>query len=148
MRSSTRKALLWQGVGMLCYLAGLLVFVMVAIGVFLSPPENSMANLSPSHTPVLTVCAGLIVVGRLISYKYGVEDGFTGAIREYRGRPKKTKLEELGYVIPPENEGGEAGLEQKLSFEEGEVTVACNECGAENDPDYRFCGNCSAELSN
>jgi len=146
MRSSTLKSLLWQGAGMLCYLSGLILFVMVVIGVFLSPPENSMANLSASHTPVLTACAVLIVAGRAISYRYGVEDGLAGAIREYRGRPEKTKLEELGYVIPPESESGEPGLEQKLSFEEGAVTVTCNECGAENDPDYRFCGNCSTEL--
>jgi hypothetical protein len=146
MRSWSRKALLWQGVGILCYLAGLLVFVSVVIGVFLAPPQNSLANLSSGHVPILIASVALIVAGRLISYKYGVQNGLSGAVREYHGRPEKSKLEELGYVIPPENEGSEGGLERKLSLEEGELTVACNECGAENDPDYRFCGNCSAEL--
>jgi len=146
MRSWSRKALLWQAVGTLCYLAGLLVFVSVVIGVFLSPPENSLANFSSGHVPVLVVSTILIVAGRLISYKYGLQDGLSGAVREYRGRPEMSKLEELGYVIPPENEGGEGGLERELTLEDGELTVACNECGTENDPDYRFCANCSAEL--
>lgn len=146
MRPWSRKELLWQAVGTLCYLAGLLVFVAVVIGVFLSPPENSLANLSADHVPVLVVSTVFIVAGRLISYRYGVQSGLAGAVREYHGRPEKTKLEELGYVIPPENEGGDGGSDRKLSLEEGEIAVACDECGAKNDPDYRFCGNCSAEL--
>jgi len=108
MRSWSRKALLWQGVGILCYLAGLLVFVSVVIGVFLAPPQNSLANLSSGHVPILIASVALIVAGRLISYKYGVQNGLSGAVREYHGRPEKSKLEELGYVIPPENEGTKA----------------------------------------
>jgi len=146
MRSWSRKALLWQAVGTLCYLAGLLVFVAVVIGVFLAPPENSLANLNAGHTPVLVASTAFIVIGRLISYKYGLQNGLSGAVREYQGRPEKTKLEELGYVIPPENEGSDRGLERKLSLEGDDLTVACTECGAKNDPDYRFCADCSAEL--
>ena len=31
--------------------------------------------------------------------------------------------------------------------EDGETVIVCEECGAENDPEYQFCGECSAELS-
>jgi len=141
-----RKALVWQVVGGLCYLVGMVVFLSVAIGVFMAPPTNSLANLSTSHTPALLGSAVLLVVGRLISYRFGTESGLTDAIRERHGHPDKSKLEELGYVIPPESEDGGGSGEPQFSFETGELTVACRECGAENDPDFRFCGNCSAEL--
>lgn len=30
---------------------------------------------------------------------------------------------------------------------DGHGSVACNECGAENDPEYRYCRGCVADLS-
>lgn len=30
---------------------------------------------------------------------------------------------------------------------DGREPVACSECGAENDPDYRYCRDCVADLS-
>lgn len=144
MRPSFRKMLLWHGVGLLCYLAGMLLFLVVAVSVFLAPPENSLANLTTGHMAILLGSIVLLVVGRVMSWKGGGGAGMMGGIQTIREqRPDQSKLEELGYQMPastsdtPDADG--AG-------EDDAGTITCSECGATNEPTFRYCSNCSARL--
>jgi len=146
MRRSFRKALLWQVVGLGLYLLGMLVFLVVALGAYMAPPENSFANFSGGHMAALLVSIALIVSGRVVSYKLGGESTVAGGLSQrIRPEPKQNKLQELGYKMPPDPSESESdGLD--FSYEDGELKTVCGECGAENDPDFKFCGNCSSEL--
>lgn len=143
MQKSLWKAFLWQGVGLLFYFAGMLVFLVVAVNVFLSPPANSLENLSDGHVVSLLVSVVLIVVGRLIGWKFG---GDLSLSQMYRGAPARpgsdqSRLEQLGYQVRPE-----ASEERPDPPDDGEPALVCRECGAHNEPGYRYCGNCSSEL--
>lgn len=140
MRRSTWRLLLWQGLGLLCYVAGMLLFLVVAIGVFLAPPENSLSNLSVDHLPFILASLVLIVLGRVISWKYG-GGSMLGGFRP--DQPETSPLEDLGYRVPSEStDDSDTGFR----YEDGEMTIVCPECGTENDPDYTYCRDCSAQL--
>lgn len=145
MRRSLRKTLLWQGVGLLFYLAGMVLFLVVAVNAFLEPPANSLANVTTGDMAALLVSVLLLVVGRVISWKLG---GGTGAMIGSGGTirsqaPKQSKLEELGYQMPPE-ESNDAG--SNFDYEDGEIYIRCPECGAKNEPEFEYCNNCSSQL--
>lgn len=145
MRQSLRTMMVWQGVGLLFYLAGMLLFLVVAVGVFLAPPENSLANLATGDMALILVSVLLLVFGRVISWKFGGEAGaMMGSVSTIRGRgPDQSKLEELGYQIPPE-ESSEP--ESDVVYEDGEVYTRCPECGARNEREFDYCSNCSSRL--
>jgi len=85
------------------------------------------------------------VAGRAVSWKFGGESALWSRAEMIRGggAPDQTKLEELGYYSPPgESETGDSDF----AYDDGEVYAVCEECGAKNDPEFRFCNNCSAEL--
>lgn len=145
MRSSMRKALLWQGLSLLLTFAGLILSALVIIGVFLGPPENSFSNMSEGDLILVLVGTVLLSLGRLIGWKFGLGVGSmtdsASALREQQ--PNQSKLEQLGYRIPPDpSETGDSNF----SYEEGAVYVVCEECGEHNESDFRYCRNCSSQL--
>jgi hypothetical protein len=148
MRQSLRKTLLWQGVGLLFYLAGMVLFLAVAVNAFLAPPANSFGTVTTGDIAVLLVSVGLLVLGRAISWKLGGdvggEAGAAGALGRIRGRnPNQSRLEELGYRMPPEESDDSSS---DTVYEDGEVYVRCPECGEPNERGFDYCGTCSGEL--
>lgn len=143
MRQSLRKMLVWQGVGLLCYLAGMLLFLVVAVGVFLAPPEHSLANLTTGDMAVILVSIVLIVTGRLISWMGGGESGtmMEGVRTIRRQDPDQSKLEELGYQMPSD---ASDGVDTDGMGEES--VIKCSECGATNERTFRYCSTCSSRL--
>lgn len=149
MGQSTRNRVLWQGVSVLLYLAGLVSFLVVAVGAFLAPPEQSFANLTTVDLAVIVASLGMLVAGRLVGWRYGFgAEGMTrGHVAEsmprFRNPPEPTKLEELGYRVPPEPE---EEVESNYAYEDGEVYVVCRDCGEQNETGFDYCSRCSAEL--
>lgn len=147
MRRSMLRRLLWLVAGVGCYLVGMLVFLVVALDVFMAPPENSFENLSAEQLPFLAVAIVLLAVGSYINYRSGFGIG-TRAFGQGPGpgpggpnEQSRTEsvLKQHGYRVPPEesNESPAAGTNR----------IRCSECGAENEREYSYCSNCSAELS-
>lgn len=145
MKRSTWKWLLLNGAGVVLYLVGVLIFIFTAISVYLGSPANSFENFSSAHFAVMMVSLGLLVAGRIVVWKFGGRrEGSIGSAWSPVSRaPEKTPLEELGYQVPPEetNHGG-AGF----TYEDGEIYIVCEECGANNDPEFTYCSECSAKL--
>lgn len=145
MHRPDRRRLLLQGLGLLCYLVGLVVFLFVVVSAYLAAPDEPFAGLTTGQLLSLAGGVFLIVGGRLISWKFGgkhvLRRGAGGPL--LGGQPDKSRLEELGYHIPPdENERPDSSF----AFENGEVYVVCTECGTKNDSEFDFCRECSAEL--
>lgn len=148
MRPETLKPLLWRLLGMLCYLAGMLVFLFVAIDAFAntSGPGVSFGSVSEDQVLLLGLSLLLIAVGTLISRRLGGsfsqwafgDAADTGASRE------RSVLEEYGYVTPEPDED-----RPRYEYdEEGDaVYVYCQNCNAKNERGFTYCRNCSAELS-
>ncbi|WP_436933982.1 DUF7577 domain-containing protein [Halovenus marina] len=139
-----RNTLLWQVVGTLCYLAGMLLFLFVATSVFLAAPENSIENLTGGDVTLMLVGLFLVVLGSVINRRYGDETGLgtwaTGTVRDQRS--DQSTLEELGYTIPAEPSNAETARSAELD----ENTVRCPECGATNEQEFSYCKNCTARL--
>lgn len=143
MRRSMLKRLLWLAAGVGCYLAGMLLFLVVALDVFMAPPESSFENLSGEQAPFLAVAVVLIAVGSYINYRAG----FGVGVRAFGSGPRpggpdgqsrtESVLQKHGYRVPPEESNDPPA---------GPDRVRCNECGAENERQYSYCSNCSAEL--
>jgi hypothetical protein len=144
MRQSLRKTLLWQAVGLLFYLAGMVLFLVVAVEAFLAPPASSFGNVATGELLVLLVSVVLLVTGRVIGWKLGGDTGVAGTVASVRGRgPEESKLEELGYRMPvEESENSGSGV----VYEDGEVYVRCPDCGEPNEREFDYCGNCSSQL--
>lgn len=147
MRPSTRRALLWRGIGLLCYLGGLLLFLPVALGVVLGPAAGGVASRPGGALLYLLASVALLVLGRVITWKLGGEGarttGLPGAPPD--SEPEQSTLERLGYRMPPA-ESDDGGTEPALAREADDPRVVCRNCGAENDPEYGYCRGCSAEL--
>lgn len=143
MRQSLRKMLLWQGIGLLFYLGGMLLFLLVAVSAFLAPPESSFANLTTGDMAMLVMSVVLLATGRVISRKGGWEtDAVMGSVSTIRGQgPNQSKLEELGYQMPPD-----ASNDADVIYEDGEISIRCTECGAKNEQTFDYCNNCSSRL--
>lgn len=155
MRSSLWKGFGWQLVGLLFYLTGMVVFLVIAVDVFLSPPEGSIENITSGHLTGIAVSVVLLVVGRTISWKYS--SGIGGlAVGGYgfggqpgvEDRPDQTVLEEHGYYQSPpdadERSDNEDALERfETATAEGTV---CEACGTENAEEFDYCRNCAREL--
>jgi hypothetical protein len=148
MRQSLRKTLLWQGVGLLFYLAGMVLLFLVAVNTFLGPSGVSFGGVTTGDIVLFLVSTGLIVIGRVIGWKLGGDiggdAGAAGTLSRIRGqRPQQSKLEELGYHVPPEEAHDS---ESDFVYEDGEMSVRCPECGATNEQGFDYCGNCSSRL--
>jgi uncharacterized protein YacL len=144
MDRSTRTAVLWRIAGFACYAVGLILSVLTVVNAYFAPPASSFANVSLSHIVGLFASLLLIAVGRTISWKYGDEvDAAVESTANPWQKPQQSRLEELGYHIPPEES---EQVDQGYAYEDGEVFVVCRECGEENEPGFEFCGNCTARL--
>ena len=144
MRSSTWKHFAWQALGLLFYLGGMLIFLVVMVEVFLSEPERSLANLSSAHMPFLLVSVLLIVFGRYIGYRFGgdLTDGMAG-----KGGPQSRRdsiLEDYGY--DPSHSQEDDDDEPQYTYEDDTVFLRCPDCGEKNEPEFDYCGNCAAKL--
>mgnify|MGYP000141508312 CR=1 FL=1 len=144
MRKSLRKALLWQGVGLLFTTAGMLIFLVVAVNVYLAPPANSLENMAAGDITVIVLSVALLVIGRVVAWKFGDDSGPLGTIDRIRNpQPEQSRLEELGYRMPPEES---PDSDPDTVYEDGELVVRCPECGAKNETGFDYCGDCSARL--
>lgn len=143
MRRPMLKSLLWQVLGVLFYLGGMLLFLFVAVNVFLSPPENSLENLSSGHVAWILVSLVLLVTGRLISWRFGAERSLSRGIQgSIMGNDRDaSRLRNLGYNVPAETSD-----EQEFTYDDGDVYVVCSRCGTKNEQGYSYCSDCSAEL--
>lgn len=146
------KNLLWQLLGVLCYLAGMLVFLVLIVDIYLSPPTNSIENLSSGHTPYFAVSLLLIVLGRYVSYRFGAEIGL-GAMGSggYHSQPHsrsdtqsqaQSVLQKYGYRDSSEPDTDDMPYE----YEDGEVYITCPQCGTRNEQEFDYCENCAAQL--
>jgi len=152
MRSTQKRALFWQGVGWLCYLLGVVLCVFTAVGVYFASPSGSLENVTSIDIGILFVGLGLIVSGRVVAVRRGgspepVSGPMGGSVGRSVGvlrnkPPEQSKLEELGYHIPPEDDD----QERDFAYEDGELRIVCEECSERNDSDFEFCRNCSARL--
>lgn len=147
MRSSLRKTIVWQVLGLLAYFLGIVLFLSAAMDLFFREPGRSLGSATSGHVFVFTLSVVFIVGGRVISWKLGGEremSPLSGSMNPFgQQRPKQTKLEELGYVMPPDSSEAD---ESDFAYEDGTVYVVCPECGEKNDAGFRFCHNCSAQL--
>lgn len=145
MRRSVLKSVLGQVGGLLFYLAGMVLFLFVMLDVFRSPPTNSIENLSAEHMGPLLLSVILIVTGRAISWKFGGDFTMTAVYHgaSLRSGPQESRLEQLGYNLPPEES---ENRRSSFGYDDGEVYVVCSECGTRNETGYSYCSNCSAEL--
>lgn len=143
--SDRLRALLWQAIGLSFYLFGLLVFLTTVVGIYLAPPANSFANFSPGHGVGLGIGVGFLLAGKIVTWKFADPEFLsTGLAGDILGTgPDQNRLQELGYNVPPGEVIEDAPARE---YEGGEVYLMCPDCGKRNDPDYRFCANCSAEL--
>jgi len=141
MRPSMRNALLWQALSLILTLAGLLISALVIVGVFLAPPENSLSNISDGDVVLVLVGVIMLSGGRLIGWKFGLGIGAVSGFRDQA--PEQSKLEQLGYRIPPEDD--ETG-DSEFTYDDGSLQVVCQECGATNESGFSYCRDCSAEL--
>jgi hypothetical protein len=139
-----RNTLLWQVVGTLCYLAGMLLFLFVATSVFLAAPENSVENLTSGDVTLMLVGLFLVILGSVINWRYGDETVMgawaTGTVQDQSS--DQSTLEELDYTIPAEL----SNTEKASSAELDENTIRCTECGATNEQEFSYCKNCAARL--
>lgn len=145
MRPARKRTLFWQGVGWLCYLGGLGLCLFTAVGVYLAEPSGSFQNVTTVDVVVLVWGIAMIVGGRLVTAKAGPSTEMVvtpfGGIGDRH--PEQSRLEELGYHIPPEgNDEPQSGF----AYEDGEVMVVCEECGEPNESDFDFCRTCSTRL--
>lgn len=147
MRPGTWKPLLWRLLGMLCYLAGMLVFLFVALDAF-ARPSGSGAGFGPisdDQTLLFGLSFLLIVLGTLISRRLGgsiTRWAFGNAAGDDSSR-QQSVLEEYGYVTP---EPDEERPRYEYDEEGDAVHVYCPNCDARNRREYTYCRNCSAEL--
>jgi len=147
MRQSLRKSLLWQGVGLLFYLAGMILFLVVAVDAFFGPGD-AVGPVTTGHIVAMLVSLALLLTGRAIGWKLGGDvggdPGVGGTLGAIRNRnPNQSKLEELGYQMPPEESDDRSS---DTVYEDGEVYVRCSECGEKNERGFDYCGNCSGKL--
>lgn len=158
MRSSIWKRFGWQLVGFGFYLVGMVVFLVIAVDVFVSPPEGSIENVTSGHLAGIVVSVVLLVVGRAISWKYGGGiGGLTTGGYGFGGQPGRpgdrdhpdqTVLEQHGYYQSPpdpEDRPEEDGSERSFESVAAEGTV-CGACGTENAEGFDYCRNCAEEL--
>lgn len=136
--------LMVHAVGLLFYLGGMLLFLSVVVGTFLNTSREATGDELVGSLPILLVSIALIVMGRVISWKYGDErSGLLTWATPMEGEPEQSKLGQLGYQLPPETDTDE---QTPFEYADGTVRVICTECGEKNSGDFRFCSNCSAEL--
>ena len=143
MRQWTRTTLLWYGAGLLCYVLGMGVFLVVAADLFLTS-EDWTAGASTAHLALLAVSVGLLVVGRVLVWKAGGDAaGVAGVPGRSGPKRERSTLERLGYRVPsdPPEEA-----EEGFVYEDGTGYLVCRECGARNELGFDYCRNCSAEL--
>jgi hypothetical protein len=145
MRPGQKRALLWQGVGWLCYLVGLVLCLFTAVGVYLASPSGSFENATTADLGVLLAGVVLIVSGRLVAVTRGGSREMVGGSVGVLGdkAPEQSELEKLGYHIPPDDDDKP---ERDFTYEDGKILAVCEECGEHNDSEFEFCRNCSARL--
>ncbi len=151
MQGSMWRTVLLQGVGLLFYLAGMLLFLVIAIDVYLSEPAHSLENFETVHGAYMLVSLVLIIAGGAVMQKFGgAMTGMGGWLNgtgmmwgggQVRQEPRQSALEQLGYTLPPEDE--ETAIED-MPVDDG--MVRCPECGETEEAGYRYCAHCSARL--
>jgi len=139
MRKSLRSALVWHALALLCYMAGVTLFVLGAVGPFLAPPEQSLANLTTGDIALVVGSLVLFAAGGAASAKSGWRNTLSAA-SPWGTQPDHSRGD-LG-----SRTDREADREPATAYEDGELYVRCPECGAKNDTSYSYCGECSAEL--
>ncbi|WP_181685049.1 DUF7577 domain-containing protein [Halorhabdus salina] len=144
MRESLRKQLIWQGAALLSYFAGMLLFLVVVLRV-VGSPDLSLAALTTGDMVALVVSVILFGLGGLLSRKSGGSVGSgMGPIQMAQNQgPEQSKLEELGYQIPPEQPDESESTGDGPS---GHDEVRCPVCGARNDRSFTYCKQCSSDL--
>lgn len=140
MRQSLRATLLWQGLSLLCYLVGMVLFLVVAGGAFLAPPAGSLANLTTGEFVLVLLSVALLAGGGLLGWKAGgfspLVMGYPATGRDRPGRDPPGSRSPLGEPTdggPPAPDGDD-------------VAVRCPHCGARNDRSRRNCQACSSRL--
>lgn len=149
MRPSRRTKLLGAVASSFLYLLGIVLVLVVAVDLYYAVRVDATAEFTAADAFFLLFGAALIVAARWVGTRYGigvtaVPDSFTGSIRRARNQPPEpSKLEQLGYRVPPEPTDAS---ERTTAWEDGTLYRVCDECGANNETDYEYCRECSAPL--
>ncbi|MFW6437231.1 MAG: DUF7577 domain-containing protein [Halococcoides sp.] len=139
MRDMYRSALIWHALALLCYLAGISLFVFGAVEPYLAPPERSLANLTTGHVALIAGSVVAFAAGGLANWKSGWRNTLPAA-SPWGTQPGRAR----GNLGEPSER--ERDREPPTAYEDGTLYVRCPECGAKNDTGYRYCGECSSEL--
>ncbi|WP_263020186.1 zinc ribbon domain-containing protein [Natronobiforma cellulositropha] len=137
------KTFAWQLLGLLFYLGGMVVFLVVVVNVYIAEPNRSLENLSSAHLPFFGLSVLLIVFGRYIGHRFGSTLAINGYPTNGEGSEshRDRVLREYGY--DPSLETRE---ESTVEYEDQTDALVCPNCGERNEPGYDYCGNCASKL--
>lgn len=141
MRQSLRRRLLRQGVGLLCYLAGLSLFLLAVAGTALGGDgvRTRHGGAPRGERPVARGGRGAVTwtAG-------GGPDTVIRSVRSERDRDStESQLRARGYEVASE----ETERGPRFVTDDGEVRLRCSECGTPNGPAHTYCERCSSRLS-
>lgn len=149
MRPSRRTKLLGAVASSFLYLTGLVLVLVVAVDLYFAVSADATAEFTAADAFFLLFGVALILVARWVGTRYGVDvDVFSRTVSDTVGGvrnqpPEPSKLEQLGYRVPPEPTDAS---DRTTAWEDGTLYRVCGECGANNDTDYEYCRECSAPL--
>lgn len=146
MAADLWRRLLWQVVGIICYLGGLVLFLVVAVDVYTAPPEGSFENLSLHHLALIGASVVLMVASGGILFAHrnvpigmiGPHHGVGGTRDSPGSRRSEDPLDQFP-TDPPDD--------PQPSQPDSGPGVRCPTCGVTNEEGYRFCRSCSSDLS-
>lgn len=134
-----------QFVGIVMYLGGLLMLLMVVLSVYLAPPQHSFGNLSLVHLLLITASLVFIIGGRMLGWRYGSVASFNTVPN---GLTSVYQFNQFPVVEQPDIDDRfhHSKPQPRKVMEDGVLYAICQECGTKNESEYTFCGNCSTKL--
>jgi|GEM_PF-1303998 len=142
MRRSTWTALL-ETVSVLLSVAGAVLVLVVAFRGHLVIGSDSLGGPVVVELGLLAGSVVLFVLARRVSPGLVEELTLDPHTRVGRHEPDPSKLEQLGYRVPPETAGESR---RSVAYEDGTLYRVCPACEARNETDFDYCGRCSTKL--
>ena len=133
-----QKQLLWVVVALVSYLIASVAFLAVLFGAGLLGPDFSPEALSAADMAWILASVALFALGGYATYQVrrSTRPEPSPLPSQFQHGPGPSRPQTDSPVDSPP-------VDPSASFD----TVRCPECGTENDPQFTFCRNCSAKLS-